>query len=108
MAALNRVAVQPAGTSLGLTAAAAGGDTYLPSTGRERLTVRNNDATLTTVTIANFETRNGLAVPARAWPVAAGDVAQIPLLPGYYDPANNNRVSFTYSKVTTLFVGITD
>lgn len=109
MAALTRVAVQPAGTSAGLVNATVGGDTYVPSTGRERLLVQNLDATSTNVTIATFATRAGLVYPARVVAVAAGDVAVIPLLDVYKDPANGGRMSFTYSKVTgPLKVSVVD
>ena len=81
--------------ALNLTQAAAG-DTAQVGANKD-LVVRNADAVVHTVTIgvpgSGF---TGTATPDLVETIAAGEIAIIPLLDVYADPANNYRAVVTY------------
>lgn len=86
------------GTAATLTAASAGGDTFVAND-RGLVVVQNLDASSTTVTVVTTKTHRGLVIPNRTVAVAAGAITFVPISVG--DNANNDGlVSLTYSKVT--------
>lgn len=105
MALLTPRAVTVAGTAPGFVPANAGGDTCYP---RGVLIVKNGGAgsiTVTAVVPGNLVT--GDAYPDKAYSVAAGAEAWIPVLREYRDPADG-LAHFTYSGVTSVNVAHVD
>jgi hypothetical protein len=105
MALLATTAVTVAGTTQTLAAASAGGDTAHVGDGLF-LVVKNGDATSKTVTLVTPATlETGDAYPDKAYTVAAGATALIPLLDVYRNKATG-LASITYSAVTSVTVGV--
>lgn len=95
------------GAAVTYAAAAAGGDTFVP-TARRRLHVKNGSASSITVTIATPATYAGLAIADAGGAVAAGEERAF----GPFDPAlfaNSSGVAaVTYTAVTSVTVAVLD
>lgn len=105
MALLTAQAITVAGTPPTFVAAAAGGDTCRP---HGVLVVKNGGAgsvTVTAVVPGNLVT--GDAYPDKAYTVAAGAEAWIPILREYRDPSTG-VAAFAYSGVTSVTVAHVD
>lgn len=88
-----------------LVAAAAGGDEFA-NTGREFLMVANADASATTVTAAATGSAHGQDLEDEAISVPAGQTFVIGPFPPLAFNDSNQKVQLTYSKVTSLTVGV--
>lgn len=94
-----------AGVAVTYAAAAAGGDTFVPSA-RRRLHVKNGGASPITVTITTPATYAGLAIADAGGSVAAG--AEVAF--GPFDPAlfadSGGVAAVTYTAVTSVTVAV--
>lgn len=102
IATINRDGVDQAAN---LVAAAAGGD-KVKNTGKEFLVFKNDDGTDTTITFVTVATVDAQAVDDRTLVVPAGKVVYAgPFSKDVYNDAVGD-LSMTYSKVTSLTVGV--
>src|SRR5690606_4602762 len=98
MANLNATKVTSAGVAVTAVNASSGGDT-IPYGARGR--IANGDESATTVTVATPGTVDGLAIADRDINIPAGGAGFVKPTVAYRDP-ETNRVSLTYSSVTSL------
>lgn len=92
-----------AGVTLAFSACAALGDT-VPA--NSTVLFRNTDAGTVTVTMVTPGTVEGLAIADRTKTVAQNEIVKFEPSRNYFDPNNDNRVSFTYSAVTALTMAV--
>lgn len=104
MAVLNLQQAAVTGTALTFSAAAGGGDSFLPGD-RTILLVRNSDASSKTVTVVVPGTKYGQALPDITLSVAAGATAAFgPFPPDLAGTAG--YVDVLYSAVTSVTVAL--
>jgi hypothetical protein len=103
MAALTTQTATPEGTTLTMSAASGGGDTFVPGSST-CLLVRNGDASSKTVTVVVPGTKYGQANPDIPVVVAAGAIAILgPYSSDLVDPTDG-QVDVTYSATTSVTV----
>lgn len=106
MAALATQSVPLAGVVPSYSAAAGGGDTFLPSN-NTFIHVKNGSGGSITVTIVTPGTVSGQAVADVAVAIAAGAEKMIGPLPGsLFARASDGRADLTYSGVTSLTLAV--
>lgn len=106
MALLTAQTVGRAGVQLAFEAADAAGDTFLPTSDRAKLLVRNDDASPHTVTIVTPGTVAGLAVDDTEVTVAAGEIEAVPLYKQLYADPSDGLIDITYDDVTSVDVAV--
>lgn len=108
MALLSPQSITLAGVTDALSAAAGGGDTFVP-TSRRFLRINNGGGSPITVTIVTAQTHRGVAIADVAVSVTNAQSRMIGPFPAdlFADPTTG-LASITYSGVTTVTVGIFD
>jgi hypothetical protein len=108
MAVLTAQAAGMAGTAITLTAAAGGGDAYIPTDGdRSWLWIKNGGVGSITVTVTVAGTSFGQNNPDVAVVVANGAERMIgPLVPELAGPDTVGTIGFSYTGVTSVTVAI--
>lgn len=92
-----------AGVTLTFTSCAALGDTVPAGA---TVLFRNTDAGTVTITMVTPGNVEGLAIADRTKTVAQNEIVKFEPSRNYYNPENDNKVSFTYSAVTALTMAV--
>lgn len=104
MATLTPTQITRTGIADTLTAAAAGGDVFT-NTSREWLEINNGGGSSITL-YAAFVADGTTIVQGKSWTIANGTRQKIGPFPTSPYNDSSNRVSLTYSGVTTVTVGV--